>query len=232
VLVTIVSPVLDEEEELPCRAREIERQEPPWEWIVADGGSTDRSTSVARRLGARVLEARRGRGPQLNAGAAQASGQALLFLHADTRLPEGALSAVRGALLDERVVGGHFTVRFGDGTTTDRLFEAYYALQDRVFRVFYGDSAIFVRANAFRRVGGFPDEPIFEDLGLVRRLRGAGTLVTLEPAVTTSSRRYRDHPVRTIARWAMLLAAHHAGVPPRKLASLYPAVRGHRTARR
>jgi rSAM/selenodomain-associated transferase 2 len=231
VLVTIVTPVLDEEEELPCRARDIEGQEPPWEWIVADGGSTDRSIPVARRLGARVIEARRGRGPQLNAGAAHASGAALLFLHADTRLPPGALSALRRALLDERVAGGHFTLRFGDGTTTDRLFAAYCALQDRLFGVFYGDSAIFARASAFERVGGFPDEPLFEDLGLVRRLRSVGRLVMLDPAVTTSSRRYRDHPVRAVALWATLLVLHGAGVPPRKLARLYPAARERRVVR-
>jgi hypothetical protein len=77
VLVTIVTPALDEEDELPCRARELAQQEPPWEWIVADGGSGDGTVEVARRLGAIVVRARRGRGSQLNAGASRASGEAL-----------------------------------------------------------------------------------------------------------------------------------------------------------
>lgn len=225
MLVTVVTPVLDEEEELPRRARELEAQEPPWEWIVADGASGDRTVEVAERLGAIVVQAPRGRGPQLNAGAGRASGEALLFLHADTRLPSGALSAVRRALRDGGVVGGHFALRFGDGSATDRLFAGYYDLQERLFGVFYGDSAIFVRASAFASVGGFPDEPIFEDLGLVQRLRRAGRLVTLSPPVTTSSRRYRARPIRTILRWGSLLALYGLGVPPRKLASLYPPVR-------
>jgi rSAM/selenodomain-associated transferase 2 len=222
VLVTIVTPTLNEEDELPHRAREIEAQEPPWEWIVADGGSRDRTVAIAKRLGARVVAARRGRGPQLNAGAALAHGHAFLFLHADTRLPTTALAAVRRALRDERVAGGHFTLRFGEGSGTDRLFGSYYGLQDRLFGVFYGDSAIFARASAFESVGGFPEEPLFEDVSLVRRLRTTGELVTLEPIVTTSSRRYRDHPVRAIALWAMLLLLHRAGISPRKLAWLYP----------
>jgi rSAM/selenodomain-associated transferase 2 len=231
MLVTVVTPTLNEEDELPCRARELQLQEPPWEWIVADGGSDDRSTAVAERLGARVLGARRGRGPQLNAGAALGRGRAFVFLHADTRLPSGALSAVRRALQDDRVVGGHFTLRFGDGTLTDRLFGAYYALRDKAFGVFYGDSVIFARASAFERVGGFPDDPLLEDVGLVRRLRRTGDLVTLEPTVTTSSRRYHDRPVRVVATWAALLLLHRAGIPARRLAWLYPPPRERRIVR-
>jgi rSAM/selenodomain-associated transferase 2 len=225
MLVTIITPTLNEEDELPRRAREIEVQEPPWEWIVADGGSTDATTVVAQRLGARVVGAPRGRGPQLNAGASSARGEAFVFLHADTRLPPHAVSAVRRALREEGVAGGHFTLRFGDGTATDRLFSRYYAFQDSVFGVFYGDSVIFVRANVFERVGGFPDEPLFEDLGLVDRLRRSGGLVTLDQIVTTSSRRYRERPIRAVLLWATLLVLHRIGVPSRTLASLYRPAR-------
>jgi hypothetical protein len=116
-------------------------------------------------------------------------------------------------------------------SATDRLFAGSYAAQERLFGVFYGDSAIFARTSAFASVGGFPDEPIFEDLGLVRRLRRAGRLVTISPAVTTSSRRYRARPVRAILRWASLLPLYGVGVPPRRLASLYPPVRARRTPR-
>jgi rSAM/selenodomain-associated transferase 2 len=222
VLVTIVTPTLNEEDELPRRAREIEGQEPPWEWIVADGGSTDRTVAVARQLGAHVVETRRGRGRQLNAGVAPAHGEALLFLHADTSMPPSALATLRRALRDERVVGGHFRLRFGDGTVTDRFFDCYQALRDKLFGGFYGDSAIFARSSAFKSVDGFPDEPLFEDVDLVKRLRAVGSLVSLEPIVSTSSRRYRGRPLRTVALWAALLLLRRAGISPQKLAWLYP----------
>jgi rSAM/selenodomain-associated transferase 2 len=222
MLVSIITPTLNEAESLPERAREIALQQPPWEWIVADGGSTDGSATIAAHLGARVIDSRRGRGSQLNAGAAAAAGEALLFLHADTALPPRALSAIRSALVADGVVGGNFALRFDGGTLVDRLFTAYYRARQGFSGVFFGDSAMFARAPSFREVGGFPDDPILEDLGLLRRLRTRGGLVRVGLEVRTSARRYRKRPALTVVRWAGIVTLYRLGVPPRRLAFLYP----------
>jgi rSAM/selenodomain-associated transferase 2 len=221
-LVSVLTPALDEAAALGDRARELAAQEPPWEWIVSDGGSRDGTPELARSLGARVVVGPRGRGLQLAAAAGAARGDALLVLHADTALPRGALAAIRAALADATAVGGNFTLRFGSGGLADRVFESYCGVQQRLLGVFFGDSALFVRTSAFHAAGGFSDAPVLEDLELVRRLRSAGRLVRLPLQVRTSDRRYRGRVVRTVATWAALVALYAAGVAPRRLARLYP----------
>jgi rSAM/selenodomain-associated transferase 2 len=216
-------PTLNEAAVLPVRARELAAQEPPWDWIVADGGSSDGTAALATRLGAQVVESPRGRGVQLGAGAAAASGDALLFLHADTALPPGALRAIRSALADPTIVGGNFGLRFDGDTAVDRLFTAYYRARQELSGVFFGDSAMFARSSTFREVRGFPPDPILEDLGLLRRLRQRGRLVRVAAEVRTSARRYRGRPLRTVARWAAIVTLFRLGVSPRRLAWLYPA---------
>lgn len=219
MLISIVMPTLNEVVNLPARAAEIERQRGPWEWIVADGGSTDATRDVARRLGAEVIVAPRGRGRQLDAGAAQARGAVLLFLHADTSLPAGACEAVRAAA--RQAVGGNFALRFDERSPTVRFFEAFYRVQQSIFGVYYGDSAIFVRADAYRRIGGFGTQPIMEDYAFVRRLERCGRTRRLRLAVTTSSRRFRGRPLRMVCRWIAIVVLYRLGIPPTRLARLY-----------
>lgn len=219
--VSIVMPTLNEERNLAARAAELRRQAQPWEWIVADGGSSDRSVAAAAEHGALVVAAKRGRGAQLAAGAAAASGDVLLFLHADTALPVGALDAVRSALGDEKIAGGNFALRFDEDDLTASFLAFVYRLQQRMMRTYFGDSAIFVRREMYERLGGFPDVPILEDDAFVRRLERAGGTVRLALAVTTSARRYRRRPVRTALRWSAILLLHRLGVPARRLARLY-----------
>jgi rSAM/selenodomain-associated transferase 2 len=226
ILISVVMPTLDEAGALPARAAEIHSQEPPWEWWVVDGGSTDGTQSLARSLGAQVLEGPRGRGPQLASGARAASGEAVLFLHADTELPAGAVSAIRSALDEPSVVGGNFRLRFGNGSPVDRLFDACVLFQQRALGAFFGDSAIFCRRGTLVVAGGVPELPLFEDLELVRRLRAHGRLVQLPLSVRTSDRRYRGREVRTVLRWAALAAAHAVGTDPRWLARFYAPHRG------
>jgi rSAM/selenodomain-associated transferase 2 len=230
-LVSVVTPTLNEAATIGERARELAMQEPPWEWIVADGGSRDGTAELARSLGARVVVGPKGRGGQLVAGTSVATGDAVLVLHADTSLPRGALTAVRAALADASTVGGNFTIRFGPGGLAARVFEAYCAAQQRLLGIFFGDSVLFVRAGALQAVGGFSDAPVFEDLDVVRRLRRAGRLVRLPLEVRTSDRRYRGRVVRTVATWASLVALYAAGVAPRRLARLYPPHRRERCDR-
>ncbi|MCZ7567927.1 MAG: TIGR04283 family arsenosugar biosynthesis glycosyltransferase [Ardenticatenaceae bacterium] len=221
VLISVITPALNEEEMLPLRAAEVAAQTPPWEWVVADGGSRDATVAAARAHGAIVVVAPRGRGAQLNAGAAAAQGEVLLFLHADTALPPGSLDAVRTAATDPALVGGNFRLRFEGRDVASRLFTAYYRAQQQWLNVYYGDSAIFVRREVFAALSGFRNDPIMEDYDFVRRLEQLGPTACLPLTVTTSARRYRGRVVRTIATWASILLLYRLGVPPARLARLY-----------
>ena len=214
-------PVLNEARALPSRQAELQLQTPPWEWIVVDGGSDDGTPDIARTLGARTVLAERGRARQLNAGAALASGDVVLFLHADTALAAGALDEIRRVLRDTAIAGGNFTLRFDDPAHSARILAAFYALQHRVLGIWFGDSAIFCRRSTFERLGGFPQLPIMEDLAFVDRLRTAGRTIKLALPVVTSARRYRGRLLTTIVRWISIFLLYRAGVSPNRLAHLY-----------
>ena len=222
---SIIIPTLDEAasvgETLRAAARAGEGAGAAVEFIVADGGSADRTVDEARAAGARVIAAARGRGAQLRAGARAARGEVLWFLHADTRAPEGAGRAILDALRDPRVAGGNFAVRFDGGTRPARFLTWLYP-RLRLLGLCYGDSAIFARREAYERAGGFKPYPIFEDLDLWRALGRRGRLAHLPAEVVTSSRRFEGRGfTRTFARWAFLQLLYWLGVHPDKLGRLY-----------
>lgn len=197
----------------------------PGEIIVSDGGSTDGTLDIARRY-ATVVTATRGRSAGLNAGAKRATGDVLLFLHADTRLPESGLRAVRAALTDSEVVGGRFRLTFDRRTVALRVIEAWINARDAVMGGFTGDQGIFVRRETFEQLGGYSAVPLMEDLDLARRLTRAGRVVRLREAVVTSARRWeRLGLVRTNVRMIVLRWLYYLGVPPTALAPHYPDAR-------
>lgn len=197
----------------------------PGELIVADGGSTDGTAEIASRY-APVLTAPRGRAHGLNAGAARASGDVLMFLHADTRVPERALSAVRTALTDERVVGGRFRLSFDRRTPLLRLTQAWINFRDGLLGGFTGDQAVFVRRTVFQGMGGYACLPLMEDLDFARRLGRTGWVVRLPQAAVTSARRWqRSGAFRTNLRMIALRWMYYVGVPPATLAPHYPDAR-------
>lgn len=196
------------------------------EVIVADGGSTDGTAAAARAAGARVVVAPRGRGPQLHAGACSARGDVLLFLHADARLPPAARAAIREALADEAVLGGNFHLRFVPASFAASLFTCANDVRRRSLRIYYGDSAIFLRRSTYESLGGFPALPIFEDYELVRRLERAGrTAYVRDVTVEASARRFERSPIRTLATWTMLQLLYSLGVSPHRLARFYATSR-------
>jgi len=172
----------------------------------------------------RVIEAPRGRGSQMNAGAKLAKGETLLFLHSDTRLPEDALELVTGALVDEKVCGGNFSLIFGGDTREAWLLTRIYPLL-RLGGMLYGDSAIFVRRGVFDSLGGYREYPIFEDCDLYRRMRRLGRFVRLNACVTTSSRRFEGRFIRTFALWSLMQTLYWLGVNPGLLNRLYKPLR-------
>ncbi len=219
--ISVIMPTLNEATNLPARAGELAAQPGPWEWIVADGGSTDGSVAVARALGATVVFGDPGRGPQLNAGAAHAVGDVFMFLHADTALPHDAFLQMRAALRDPAIVGGNFTFAFDDDSFSGRVLSLVYAAKRTLFRVWYGDSALFVRATTFAELGGFAPYPILEDAHFVERLKRIGRTRRLDAVVTSSPRRYRGRVIETIVRWTTIFALYKVGVSPHRLARFY-----------
>lgn len=216
--VTAVIPALNEAERI-ATAVDAARAAGVAEIIVADGGSTDGTVTVAIAHGARVIEGERVRARQLNRGAAAASHDALIFLHADTLLPLRAADAVASALAGGAIFGG-FRISFVepglDGVA--RLINA----RTRLTRAPWGDQAQFVRRDTFVRMGGYPDFPIMEDYELARRMKRAGKTVVLPIAVRTSGRRFlQKGRLRTAAINWLIIASYHLGISPERLARWY-----------
>lgn len=224
--VSVVVPALDEARALPGLLALLARLDVA-EVIVADGGSRDGTVAIAEAHGARVVQGTRGRGPQQNAGAEQARGEVLWFVHADVRPPDGAVDAIRRALDDPRVVGGAFRIRTvpsGGAVPLGPLLRVA-DLRSRFTRLPYGDQAMFARAEAFRAVSGFPAARMFEDVELARRLWLRGRLVTLREEVEVSGRRFEARPLASLLAMNALPTLHRLGVPERWLLRLYPPVR-------
>ncbi len=192
------------------------------EVIVVDGGSVDTTREEARRAGARVIVTSASRGLQLDAGARQASGDWLVFLHADTRLEAGWREAILG--LDPTVAGGCFRLAIDSLRPAFRVIEAGVALRCRLVRLPYGDQALFARREVYARLGGFPHLPLMEDVCFVRRLAGAGRLAWLRERAFTSPRRWERHGAigATLRNWWVLLQ-YAAGRSPEALACAYRA---------
>lgn len=192
------------------------------EVIVVDGGSSDGTVERSAPLADCVLSAPRGRALQMNAGAARARGEILLFLHADTRLPDGAAGAIAAALADPGVVGGRFDVRFDSDSRLLAIVAWLMNARSRATSICTGDQAIFARRADFEAVGGYPDIPLMEDIELSRRLKARGRLAALRARVTTSARKWeREGPLRTIGlMWALRLL-HFCGVAPERLHRWY-----------
>lgn len=198
------------------------------EIIVVDGGSRDVTIAEAEGAGAHVLESLPGRARQLNRGAAAAGGEVLVFLHADCRLPPDAAEQIDRVLAEPGVVGGWFPQRVESGSPLlARGAPRGANLRARWLGLPYGDQAIFARRTALCAAGGFPEVPIMEDAGLVRRLRAEGRLLPASSPVTTGDDHWRRlGPVLTTVLDYAVLAAWLAGVPPRRIAPVYHRLRG------
>ena len=195
------------------------------EVVVADGGSHDDTRARAREAGARVVTSAPGRGVQLNQGARAASGEILLFLHADTVLPTGAGARIR-EVIREGAIGGGFRVRFDAEKRLLPLGARVVNLRTRITGCPLGDQAQFIRREVFETLGGFPDWPILEDLDLARRLKRTGPTTLIDAPVTTAARRFLEQGVvRTITTNWLIWALYFVGVSPERLARLYRHIR-------
>jgi rSAM/selenodomain-associated transferase 2 len=221
VRISVIIPTL---REVDTVARAIASTRPalePFEVIVVDAGSDDGTQEAARRAGARVIVAPGSRAIAMRAGALEARGDALLFLHADTTLPAGAGDAVRQAL--EHGGGGAFRVRYDDGRP---FLRSLGDLRLRFRGPVYGDQAIFVTRAVYDQIGGYRELSIMEDYDFALRLRHAGCFSLLPLYVETAARRHRGHgTVWTLARMWAIQGLYRAGVSPDRLARMYPPTR-------
>lgn len=221
---SVVIPTLDESARIGARLAELAATPGVDEVVVVDGGSADATVRLASgHPGVRVLAAPRGRASQQNAGATAARGDVLLFLHADVALPRDAARQVASALRDPAVVAGAFRTWTVPDAGPSRLAPLLHLadLRSRYSGLPYGDQALFVRREAFRAAGGFPDQPLMEDLELSRRLRRLGRIRVLDARVRVSGRRFLARPVFYFLAMNLFPLLHALGVAPATLRRLY-----------
>lgn len=220
--ISVIIPALNEEKSIKACIKSVKNIE-PFEIIVADGGSTDRTKEIAKQEGAIVIQSQRGRGIQMNMGASIANGDILLFLHADSIITNKV--NIKDYIASEDYIGGFFRLRFNDDSISTRLVEIFANLRARVFSLPYGDQAIFIRKDVFKKMGGFKEYPFLEDIELVRRLKKNGKLRHLPYDVIVSSRRiqkgYPFSPILISMKNVLIVLLFIFGVSPYTLLRFY-----------
>ncbi|MBN4006705.1 TIGR04283 family arsenosugar biosynthesis glycosyltransferase [Nostoc sp. LPT] len=192
------------------------------EVIVVDGGSKDNTVEIVQSLGVKVISSSPGRAVQMNAGAVAASGEILLFLHADSRLPTGFDEMIRTALQQPGIVAGAFKLRIDASLLSLRWVEWGVNVRSHFCQMPYGDQAIFVTKAVFQQIGGFPELPIMEDFELMRRLKAKGHITIISTPVVTSARRWLQKGVfKTTLLNQIVIIAYLLGVSPERIRRWY-----------
>lgn len=232
-MISVVIPTLNEAERLPPLIESLRSENPACEIIVADGGSRDGTLELAARHGVKFVLSEPGRGHQLRAGATEAAGDILFFLHADCLIREGAVARIDKTLASEpELVGGNFRLVFDGDDRFSRWLDGFYAwIRSR--GLYYGDSGIFVRRRVYEALGGFKPIALMEDYEFIRGLERMGPTCCIEdPPLVTSSRRFQArNPVAIVLGWLLIHGLYYLGVPPEILARLYDSARLGRRSR-
>lgn len=221
-MISIIIPVLNEASTIGRCLDLLSEHTEPNEVVVVDGGSKDDSVNIVHNYPAvKSLRTKHaGRGHQMNLGASAAEGDILLFLHADTVLPEGGLMMIRQTLRQKGVVAGSFSLCFDHHNTFLRLYSIFSTINHILFT--YGDQGLFVKKHTFFQIGGFAKQPIMEDVEIQRRLRKLGQFLKIKRSVVTSARRFKANGIirQQIAN-ALLVLLYHIGFGPKKLKRYY-----------
>ncbi|WLQ15002.1 TIGR04283 family arsenosugar biosynthesis glycosyltransferase [Hahella aquimaris] len=220
--VSVIIPTLNEAESISAFLRVLQPlREAGWELILSDGGSRDETVSLAEPRVDKIIVSTPGRAAQMNNGAESASGEVLLFLHADTQLPQDAVAQLT-AFVASNADWGRFDVRLSGRRFMFRVVETLINLRSRITSVATGDQAIFIRKAAFQRLGGYARIPLMEDVEICKRLRRQSKPYCIRARVITSSRRWEVHGVwKTIFLMWRLRFEYWLGVAPDKLFRRY-----------
>ena len=221
MLISVIIPTLNEEANLPVTLRQL-AERADIELIVVDGGSMDGTVEIAQQFTPFVFVTQPGRAQQMNLGARHATGDILLFLHADTFLLPGALDELQRRIVGDGAVGGAFDLNIDSPRRLCKLIAKMASRRSRLLRLPYGDQGLFVWRQVFDALGGFPDIPIMEDVAFARQLRRAGRLTFIRSGLVTSGRRWNANGVLKTAFvnvWVTLL--FFLRLPPRQLRRIY-----------
>ena len=218
--ISIIIPALNEEDNVPLLAKNLEGSD--CEILLVDGGSTDATAELARKSSFTVITSRPGRGYQQNAGAVQANGKILLFLHADTRLPNNFANTVVQTIANGKYLAGAFSLEIEKPTPAMRFITVCANLRSRLFQLPYGDQAIFVERDAFLKLKMFPELPIMEDYVFIKKAKRHGRIAVLNDAVITSARRWqRLGVIRTTLINQLVVLGFFLKISPERLALFY-----------
>ena len=219
---SIIVPALNEEDNIVTTLKALQGMRRLHEVIVVDGGSKDRTAELATPLADQLIYSEAGRARQMNAGAAVARGTVFWFLHADTLVPEESDRMLSKALEDHDAVWGRFDVRLSGRHPMFRLIARMMNLRSCLTGVATGDQGIFVRSDVFAKIGGYPDQPLMEDIALSKRLKKLGKPLCINTPLITSSRRWEKRGIlRTMALMWRLRLYYALGADPARLARLY-----------
>ena len=223
-IISIIIPVLNEASLIKDTLSRLQHN-PDVEIIVVDGGSSDRTVSLAKQIGVAVITVTGGRAAQMNAGAAIAQGKILLFLHVDTQLPANYPTIITETLLQPNIIAGAFELAIDGAATSLRLVEMLVKIRSRFCSLPYGDQAIFLTKQVFTEIGGFAQLPIMEDFELVQRLQRQGKIAIAPTPVITSARRWQKLGViKTTLINQLIILGYYLGISPLKLKNFYRGI--------
>ena len=222
--ISVIIPILNEAKILEKTLSQLQSELGQHELIVVDGGSTDGSVHIAEKYG-RVITSELGRAKQLNTGAASATGDILIFLHADVWVEPGALASVATAL-SSGYIGGGFQQKIDGTHFLYRAIEIAGNIRGKYLKVFYGDSGIFLKRADFEKIGGFPEVPILEEMEFSKKLRQLGKTTLVTPHIHISARRWETKGIlrTTLNNWLITLL-YFLKFSPAQLAKLYRHIR-------
>lgn len=220
MLFSVIIPTLNEEENIGKQIKHIRQLSKSTEIIVVDGGSTDRTMQIAKVYDAKVIESKKGRGTQQQAGAKISNNKMLIFLHADTWLPVDAFHQIENGFKEKTRLVATFRISFFPPSMILRLVSFFSRFDTLITR--YGDQCIVIRREFFEKIGGFPDWPLFEDIFLLEKARKYTQIYSIPSKVQTSSRKFQHNGVVKQLVWnAWLMVLYKLGRSPRRLAEMY-----------